>query len=913
KDSYVVACVWGESVVHRERAKMKLQHVLLCLSVVVSTALSEDNPLLNPRGARPIEHGYKQEKCATEQEWPFCTDDDWGRKCPSGCRIQGLLDSTDHEILKKIEKIRKLLDEGRKMYRSADQVSKDTYTYLRERLLSSSGSDNRYVDLAEQLRQRIVEMKIKIDRQLRVLEALKSQVRNQVIAMQRLEVDIDIKLRSCKGSCASYAEFSVDKESYAALDKQMDRLETMRVQSVETVSSLRVMKSRPMKDVVLPSVYKAGLGGAEQTKPLFSDLGQMKLSLEAEGSTAESAATVSKVPTGTGPVAPSTSHLSCTKTVRKVVTHTKDGLQEKYETVNTGPGCDTLQSLGISSGKDSSGDSFSMKVSGGDSKSITTFSRGDGELGGFGGDFFKDLGTGTGTQDRKFSSSSSSSFSSSSSSSSSSKTILTGGSKSFTSSTKTVTSSPFDFGDDLGAFMRGEVEDDLPDIHARSVKSRDERKAGFVGGDCVDILQNHATGGQSGLFKVKPAGSDEVVEVYCDQVTDLGGWVLVQQREDGSVNFNRTWEEYRVGFGKVDQQGRGEFWIGNRFLHLLTQAEGLLRVELQDWDGKEAYAEYNFKVGPEAEGFQMSVSSYTGTAGDALVKGQANMGSFLSHAGMKFSTFDRDNDKWEENCADMYGGGWWYNNCQSANLNGIYYKGGQYDPAVSLWHPQHFHVLRLQENKCPSGCRLQGLIDKEEEGIYERLSNICDKAERLKGTTSSTMLTSAQFYEAKRKRIVKTYMEELRYAEAAERLHRNLTLLRMKSSQLSSEVHRYHSQILEQITELRRLEVDIDIKLRACKGSCKQTFDHTIDHEAFKAMEDNMGRFGLLPMNQNPLTMDKKVKLQSVVRPPVSLSYRKIPLVQAKLLTKFEDIEQNQVVIEELLQDIWTSDEEAKP
>ncbi|XP_043104941.1 fibrinogen alpha chain-like isoform X2 [Puntigrus tetrazona] len=663
---------------------MKLTHLLLCLFVFASSALSDDTTVVNPRGARPIEHGYKAQDTCKTKEWPMCTDDDWGTKCPSGCRVQGLMDKADHDIVKKIEKIRSLLDEGRKLHRSADQVSKSTYTYLRERLTSSSGNDNRYATLAEQLRQRITDIKIKIDRQLRLLDALKSQVKDQVVVMQRLEVDIDIKLRTCKGSCASYSEFSVDKESYAALDKQMDQLNTLSVQSVETVSSLGIMKSRPLKDVVLPSIYKSGTGKAEQKQLLFGDVGQMKLTLEAEGSTAESAATVSKFPTsGTGSTSSFTSSSTstikqCTKSVRKVTTHTKDGPIEKMEVTASGPGCEDLEKMGISDseflaaakeGKDLNRDGVRITVSGGNEKSITSLTHGTDGLGDFSGGFF----TGLGTDKQK--------FSSSSSSSSSSKTVLSDGSKSYS---KTALSSDTGFGDDFGAFMRGDVEEDLPDIHARSVKSRDERKAGIVGGDCAEILQKHANGGQSGLFKIKPAGLEEVVEVYCDQGTGLGGWTLVQQREDGSVNFNRTWKEYRNGFGRLDQQGKGEMWIGNKFLHLLTQKESLLRVELQDWDGNEAYAEYSFRVGSEAEGFPLTISDYVGDAGDALVKGQPNLGSFLSHAGMKFSTFDRDSDKWEENCAEMYGGGWWYNNCQSANLNGIYYKGGQYDPGTTV-------------------------------------------------------------------------------------------------------------------------------------------------------------------------------------------------------------------------------------
>ncbi|KAK1802760.1 hypothetical protein P4O66_021296, partial [Electrophorus voltai] len=146
---------------------------------------------------------------------------------------------------------------------------------------------------------------------------------------------------------------------------------------------------------------------------------------------------------------------------------------------------------------------------------------------------------------------------------------------------------------------------------------------------------------------------------------------------------------------------------------------------------------------------------------------------------------------------------------------------------------------------------------------------------------------------------------ELRYAEVAERLHRNLTLLWEKSTELARKLQRSHSQILEQITEMHHSEVDIVIKVRACKGSCKQTFDLHTDHKVFKAMEDKMAKYDLsLAAKQNTIYRNQELRLQPIVQPPISLEYRKIPFVRSKLLTKFEDIEQNQVVMDKLLEDI---------
>jgi len=96
--------------------------------------------------------------------------------------------------------------------------------------------------------------------------------------------------------------------------------------------------------------------------------------------------------------------------------------------------------------------------------------------------------------------------------------------------------------------------------------------------------------------------------------------------------------------------------------------------------------------------------------------------------------------------------------------------------------------------------------------------------------------------------------------------------------------------------------VGIDIKIRACKGSCKQTFDHAVDNEVFKAMEIKMAQFSVISKRRKSFAKVKKLKLQSADRPAVSPTYRKIPIVRAELLTKFEDIGQHQVVLDELLE-----------
>ena len=58
----------------------------------------------------------------------------------------------------------------------------------------------------------------------------------------------------------------------------------------------------------------------------------------------------------------------------------------------------------------------------------------------------------------------------------------------------------------------------------------------------------------------------KIIQVYCDQTTDDGGWTVFQRRTDGSINFLRDWEHYKQGFGNL----QNEFWSGNENIFTLT-------------------------------------------------------------------------------------------------------------------------------------------------------------------------------------------------------------------------------------------------------------------------------------------------------------------------------------------------------
>ena len=155
------------------------------------------------------------------------------------------------------------------------------------------------------------------------------------------------------------------------------------------------------------------------------------------------------------------------------------------------------------------------------------------------------------------------------------------------------------------------------------------------------------------------------IDVFCDTETADGGWIVIQRRVDGSVDFNRPWSDYEKGFGDLN----GEFWYGLRTINCLTQTgQWELRVDFEFENTTRSYLHYNeFKVGSATDEYPLTISGFTGiTPTDPFTIG--------GHNGMRFSTYDNDNDQWSGDCAEIINGntgngGWWYNQCWIINLN----------------------------------------------------------------------------------------------------------------------------------------------------------------------------------------------------------------------------------------------------
>ncbi|TNN54755.1 Angiopoietin-1 [Liparis tanakae] len=189
--------------------------------------------------------------------------------------------------------------------------------------------------------------------------------------------------------------------------------------------------------------------------------------------------------------------------------------------------------------------------------------------------------------------------------------------------------------------------------------------------DCADLHQ--AGFRKSGVYTIQ-INPQETKKVYCNMETAGGGWTVIQRREDGGVDFQRTWKEYKMGFGSLP----AEHWLGNEYVYQLTsQRQYALRVELTDWDGHQAFSLYDrFQIGGEKQNYSVRrrvPARRRPQRQEHIEQIAAPRRLDQSHGPVG-------------SCRPSQG--WWFDACGPSNLNGMYFAQGQHIGKLNgiKWH-----------------------------------------------------------------------------------------------------------------------------------------------------------------------------------------------------------------------------------
>ena len=188
--------------------------------------------------------------------------------------------------------------------------------------------------------------------------------------------------------------------------------------------------------------------------------------------------------------------------------------------------------------------------------------------------------------------------------------------------------------------------------------------------DCYDLKCYRVSKAKDGPHTIYPDTPDLTtgLNVSCDQETDGGGWIMYQRRLDGTVNFTRTFEEYKRHFGQHGDN-MTELWLGNENVYQVLKSYGTteceLRIEVDAWDEETCWlVASNFTMGNEYRNYTLDWDNVIGSHPDL----ESN---WDFHKLLSFRTIEDEN----KDCVREYRGGWWYfgpDQCVKVYLNGRY-------------------------------------------------------------------------------------------------------------------------------------------------------------------------------------------------------------------------------------------------
>ncbi|XP_074657961.1 fibrinogen gamma chain-like [Tubulanus polymorphus] len=195
--------------------------------------------------------------------------------------------------------------------------------------------------------------------------------------------------------------------------------------------------------------------------------------------------------------------------------------------------------------------------------------------------------------------------------------------------------------------------------------------------DCASYIDHGAIDDGFHVVFIHPPTADHPFHVRCTFSGKTAYYILAQRiydKENIPGIFNKTWADYKYGF----RTNSMVFWLGNDKIYHIAHPESRFHSLCFYFvlnNGSRFCTFYSgFTLSPEEHGYAMTT--------DHVVKDVVTASCIVNKVdvlnpdkkpglrsqGMKFSTYDRDQDQSDRNCAREFGGGWWYRNCTDLGL-----------------------------------------------------------------------------------------------------------------------------------------------------------------------------------------------------------------------------------------------------
>ncbi|XP_069487410.1 fibrinogen alpha chain-like [Ambystoma mexicanum] len=182
------------------------------------------------------------------------------------------------EINNQLEREQQSWMETNTNYKHALSLTKETHDAIEANLASYQDIYERYMELDGELHKRLTFLSQKVKGQQIKIGALLKRVEEQIAVIKRIEVDIGIKIRSCRGSCEKHLVHKITTDNYNTWKKYL--LEAEKVDNGFQMKDLPRLRMALVIPNNVTSAQKPPLVIEEKKLGMFERIGSTMLHLE---------------------------------------------------------------------------------------------------------------------------------------------------------------------------------------------------------------------------------------------------------------------------------------------------------------------------------------------------------------------------------------------------------------------------------------------------------------------------------------------------------------------------------------------------------------------------------------------------------------------------------------------------------